>query len=178
MQIKSFSENHEEIKIISGKNFSDSRGTFKKTIFGENLKNLMPNPSEVLSSTSRKNVIRGLHFQNPPHEVSKFITCIHGEINDVFLDIRKTSKEYGKHGSIKLKGNDNLAIFIPEGYAHGFSVLSEYAVVVYLQSKDFDEQYDESINPLSLEIDWMVENPIISEKDLRAVGFAEFDSLF
>ena len=177
MQIKSFSENHEEIKIISGKNFSDSRGTFKKTIFGENLKNLMPNPSEVLSSTSRKNVIRGLHFQNPPHEVSKFITCLHGEINDVFLDIRKTSKEYGKHGSIKLEGNDNLALFIPEGYAHGFSVLSEYAVVVYLQSEDFDEQYDESINPLSLEIDWMVENPIISEKDLSAVGFADFDSL-
>ena len=178
MQIKSFSENHEEIKIISGKNFSDSRGTFKKTIFGENLKNLMPNPSEVLSSTSRKNVIRGLHFQNPPHEVSKFIACLHGEINDVFLVIRKTSKEYGKHGSIKLEGNDNLALFIPEGYAHGFSVLSEYAVVVYLQSKDFDEQYDESINPLSLEIDWMVENPIISEKDLSAVGFAKFDSLF
>ena len=156
MQIKSFSENHEEIKIISGKNFSDSRGTFKKTIFGENLKNLMPNPSEVLSSTSKKNVIRGLHF----------------------LDIRKTSKEYGKYGSIKLKGNDNLALFIPEGYAHGFSVLSEYAVVVYLQSKDFDEQYDESINPLSLEIDWMVENPIISEKDLSAVNFANFESLF
>tara|TARA_Y100001958_G_C20976162_1_gene369167 strand:+ start:171 stop:707 length:537 start_codon:yes stop_codon:yes gene_type:complete len=178
MQIKSFSNNHEEIKIISGKYLSDSRGTFKKTIFGENLKNLMPNPSEVLSSTSKKNVIRGLHFQNPPHEVSKFITCLHGEINDVFLDIRKTSERYGEHGSIKLNGDDNLAVFIPEGYAHGFSVLSEYAVVVYLQSKDFDEKHDESINPLSLDIDWMVENPIISEKDLGAVNFVDFDSLF
>ena len=178
MRIKKYSDKHSEVFVVSGKNIKDSRGTFKKTIYGENLKNLMPNPSEVLTSTSKKNVVRGLHFQNPPHQVSKFITCIYGEIYDVFLNIKKHSKGYGSFGHQNLSGDDDTALFIPEGYAHGFSVISDVAVVVYLQSDDFNEECDASINPLSLNIDWQVQNPIISKKDENAIEFKDFKSEF
>ena len=99
MTISPFSKLHNEVKIVHGKNIKDSRGNFKKTIFGSDLKSLMPEPSEVLNSVSHKNVVRGLHFQNPPNEVDKFITCLYGEINDVFLNIYlflKSSESFSK----------------------------------------------------------------------------------
>jgi len=178
MTIHTFSKEFNEVKIVKGKNFQDDRGIFKKTIYGDSLKTLMPTPSEVLNSTSKKNVIRGLHYQNPPHQVSKFITCIHGEILDVFLNIKKESPYYGYYDSIKLHEDDDIALFIPEGYAHGFSVISNIAVVSYLQSGDYNEKSDMAINPLSINVDWKVKNPVISEKDLNAVNFKNLDSEF
>ena len=115
MTINAFSKEFNDVKLIKGKNIKDARGIFKKTIYGDNLKNLMPNPCEQLNSTSKKNVIRGLHYQRPPFQVSKFITCIHGEIIDVFLNIKKDSPYYGFYDSVKLSEDDDLAIFIPKG---------------------------------------------------------------
>ena len=178
MTISPFSKLHNEVKIVHGKNIKDSRGNFKKTIFGSDLKSLMPEPSEVLNSVSHKNVVRGLHFQNPPNEVDKFITCLYGEINDVFLNIKRNSSNYGSHDSIILNQDDEIALFIPKGYAHGFSVLSEIAVVTYLQSGDFNEISDSAINPMSLDINWKVDEPIISDKDRTAIEFTSFESKF
>ena len=178
MTINSFSNELNEVKIVKGKNVKDTRGVFKKTIYGDGLKTLMPSPSELLNSTSKKNVIRGLHYQNPPHQVSKFITCVHGEILDVFLNIKKDSPYYGCYESIKLSEDDDIALFIPEGYAHGFSVISNIAIVSYLQSGDYNEKSDMAINPLSINVDWKVKNPLISEKDLNAVNFKNLESEF
>ena len=178
MTINAFSKEFNDVKLIKGKNIKDARGIFKKTIYGDNLKNLMPNPCEQLNSTSKKNVIRGLHYQRPPFQVSKFITCIHGEIIDVFLNIKKDSPYYGFYDSVKLSEDDDLAIFIPEGYAHGFSVTSDIAVVSYLQSGDYNENYDMAINPFSINVDWKIKNPIVSEKDLNAVKFKNLKSEF
>jgi len=178
MKLEKYSEEFKDILISNGVNFKDKRGVFKKTIFGDELVRLMGSVHELITVKSNKNVIRGLHFQQPPHPVSKFITCIFGEIQDVFVDIRKSSTSYGKHGFIKLRENDSCGVFIPEGFAHGYSVLSDVAIVAYLQSDNYYEELDESINPLSLNINWKVKNPTISKKDKSAKNFNEFESSF
>ena len=178
MKTKIFSPKFNDVIISEGVIFNDERGLFKKTIYGKKVEEMMGNVSELLCVRSNKNVIRGLHFQNPPTAVSKFITCIEGKILDVFLDIRKNSNNYGSFGSIVLEDRDKKGLFVPEGFAHGYSVLSDYATVVYLQSGDYSPEHDDSINPLSLDIDWKVEEPILSEKDRSAFKFKEFKSKF
>ena len=178
MKTKIFSPEFNEVIISEGINFNDERGQFKKTIYGKKVVQMMGNISELLCVKSNKNVIRGLHFQNPPAEISKFITCIDGKILDVFLDIRKNSNTYGNFGSVVLEGTDNRGLFVPKGFAHGYSVLSDYATVVYLQSGDYSSEHDDSINPLSIDIDWRVEEPILSEKDQSSVKFKEYKSNF
>ena len=77
-----------------------------------------------------------------------------------------------------MEGTDNRGLFVPKGFAHGYSVLSDYATVVYLQSGDYSSEHDDSINPLSIDIDWRVEEPILSEKDQSSVKFKEYKSNF
>ena len=178
MEVKDFSEKFKEIKLIHGLNFEDERGSLKKTMFGDELQNLISPIKEVLCSTSKKSVIRGLHFQNPPFAVKKLITCVKGTVMDVFLDLRSESDTYGEFESIKLKEDDSLALLIPEGFAHGYSTLSNEAILIYLQSGNYNYKYDESINPLSLGIDWQVDNPIISKKDKASENFKRFKSKF
>lgn len=173
MKVENFSNKLPDVKICSGINFSDERGTLKKTIYGDKINSLIPEIKEVICTTSKKNVIRGLHYQQTPFEIKKFITCIQGEILDVFVDIRKESPTYGVYGVKKLNQNDSLSILIPEGFAHGYSTLSESSVVVYLQSGNFNSRFDRAINPLSLNIDWQIEHPKVSEKDLSAIKFEE-----
>lgn len=174
MKVTNFSETFPEIKICSGVFFSDNRGNFKKAIHGEQFSRIMPEVKELLCTTSSKDVVRGLHFQKEPHSISKFLTCVQGEILDVFVDIRKDSKTYGMHGSKILKQGDSESIFIPKGFAHGYSTLSDVSVVVYLQSGDYIPEFDTSINPLSIDIDWKVKSPIISEKDSNAISFENY----
>ena len=178
MELNKFSETFPDVLISSGVNFNDERGMFKKTIYGEEIKSLMGEVRELLCVSSKQKVIRGLHFQNPPNQVSKFVTCIQGEIFYVFLDIRKNSNTYGKHHGILLNENDKNAIFIPQGFAHGYSVLSKSATVIYLQSGDYNPDFDCSINPLSIDINWHIQNPIISDKDRNSINFKEFKSKF
>ena len=178
MEVKNFSEKFKDIKLIHGINFQDERGSLKKTMFGDELQNLISPIKEVLCSTSKKNVIRGLHFQNPPFAVKKLITCVKGTVLDVFLDLRLESNTYGEFESIELKEEDSLALLIPEGFAHGYSTLSNEAILIYLQSGNFNYKYDESVNPLGLGIDWKVENPVISNKDKTSEEFKKFKSKF
>ena len=174
MKLSNFSEQFTEIKVAEGVYFEDSRGSLKKTMFGNELNDLMGSIKEVICSTSNRDVVRGLHFQTNPSQISKFITCVNGKIIDVFLDIRKESKTFGIHGFLELEESDNKAIFIPKGFAHGYSVISNVATVVYLQSGNYDPISDFSINPLSLNIDWGTDNPVISKKDLDAISFNEY----
>tara|TARA_Y100000992_G_C21253781_1_gene487367 strand:- start:1036 stop:1560 length:525 start_codon:yes stop_codon:yes gene_type:complete len=174
MKVKSFSDEFPEVKLCSGVYFSDERGSLKKAIHGNEIHELIPDIKEVLCTSSNKNVVRGMHYQEKPFEIKKFITCIKGEILDVFIDIRKDSKTFGKHGEKILNEEDSLSLLIPEGFAHGFSTLSESSVVVYLQSGDFNPEFDKSINPLSLEIDWKVNDPVVSEKDRTAIKLQDF----
>jgi len=173
MKINNFSQELIDVKITNGVFFEDERGSLKKSIHTNKINELMGSVSEVLCTRSYQNVIRGLHYQKKPTEISKFLTCVQGKILDVFVDIRKETKHYGKFGSQILTENDNKAIFIPKGFAHGFSTLSKSSTVVYLQSGDYDPITDAAINPLSLNIDWMVNNPIVSSKDFNAIKFED-----
>jgi len=173
MKVENYSAELSDIKICSGVYFSDERGSLKKAIHGDEIATLMPNIREVLCTTSQKNVVRGLHYQEDPYQIKKFITCVKGEILDIFVDIRKDSKTYGKHGAQRLTESDSLSVLIPEGFAHGFATLSKSSIVVYLQSENFNPEFDRSINPLSLDIDWRVDDPIISKKDVEAIKFID-----
>jgi len=171
MKVNNFSNELSDVKITNGVFFEDERGSLKKSMHTQKIIDLMGSVSEVLCTRSYQNVIRGLHYQKKPSEISKFLTCVQGKILDVFVDVRKESKTFGKFGSKILTEDDNAAIFIPKGFAHGFSTLSESSTVVYLQSGDYDPNTDAAINPLSLDIDWMVNNPIVSSKDINAIKF-------
>lgn len=174
MNIKPVSNIFADVKIVKGKYFVDNRGSLKKTLHGEELTALMPNIREVLCTTSVKNTVRGMHFQDSPYEISKFITCIKGEILDVFIDIRKESDTFGKYSMINLSEQDDLAVFIPEGFAHGYSTKSDLSTVVYLQSGDYTPSHDRSIQPESFGVDWEVESVLLSEKDSTAISLEDY----
>ena len=176
MEFHKTSHVFDEVKIYKGKIFEDNRGFFSKPFYGELISKEFSHSYEVLISKSKKNVIRGLHFQTPPHSVSKIVYCVDGSIKDVFIDLRKGSSTYGMFDHVYLDSVEPLSVFIPEGFGHGFSVLSDTATVLYLQSGEFNEESDSGIYYDSAGIDWEIQNPIISEKDSQLIKLNNFES--
>ncbi len=174
MKIENFSKSFSDVKVCYGNRFSDDRGFLNKNFFGDEFKFLMPSIDEVFYSSSKKNVIRGMHLQKKPNELKKLIYCIEGEVLDVFIDVRHNSSTFGELGSIKLKENDNLSIFLPEGFAHGYLTLSKNSKVLYLQSGIYSANHEITINPLSIKFDWPISKPILSKKDMNSIKFEEF----
>jgi len=120
-----------------------------------------------LTSYSKKNVLRGLHFQHPPHEQTKLVRCSSGKIFDVVADYNIQSPTFGQHISVTLKGEDQTSLYIPDSYAHGFCVLSEDAVVEYKLGSAY---HQESVGGIrfddpAFDIPWPIIDPIISEQD-------------
>jgi len=171
-----------EVILIEPKIFSDERGiffeNFKVSNFTDNgidTKFLQDNFSQ-----STKNVIRGLHFQIPPKAQAKFVSVLRGEILDVAVDIRKNSSTYGKWTSQILSENNHKSLYVPEGFAHGFCVLSEKASVHYKVSQEFSSEHERGINwcDSDLKIPWSIEKPIISKKDSVLPFLKNIDSYF
>lgn len=133
-------------------------------------------------SMSSYGVMRGLHFQRPPFTQRKLVRCVRGAVLDVAVDIRKGSPTYGQHVAIELTEENHLQFFVPQGFAHGFSVLSETAVFQYKCDNFYAPQADDGISILdeSLGIDWKIPKykAILSEKDMRHVLLKDFDSPF
>ncbi len=154
--------------IIKTTKHTDPRGIFIKIYDKEQFlkNNLKFNLGEHFYSFSKKNTIRGLHYQNKPHEQEKIVYVTKGKILDIFLDIRKNSKTYGKWGRTILSESNNRAIFIPKGFAHGFQALED-SIVEYLCSSEFSPKCYAGIrwNDKNLNIKWIFKNPIISKKD-------------
>jgi dTDP-4-dehydrorhamnose 3,5-epimerase len=125
-------------------------------------------------SMSVKNVIRGLHFQVKPHAQSKLVRCIRGEIYDVAVDLRRRSKTFGKWLGVKLSSENKRMFYIPFGFAHGFSTISEEAEVAYKVDELYSREDERGIvfDDPQLAIDWKVERPIVSSKDR---GLPKFD---
>lgn len=141
----------------------DRRGFFKEIYKNKILKkNLI---FDCLSH-SKKNTIRGLHFQRKNSQ-GKLITVVQGEILDVVVDLRKKSKTFGEYFSIKIKQNSNFSIFIPEGFAHGFACLSKTCTLYYRCTNYRHKQSETTLkwNDPKLNINWIVKKPILSEKD-------------
>ena len=172
----------EDLLIIEPQLFKDDRGFFYESYNKNNLdKNINIVFVQDNESKSFKGVIRGLHFQAPPFEQSKLVRCISGNILDVAVDLRTNSKTYGKSFSIELSSENNKQLFVPKGFAHGFQVLSETAIVNYKVDNFYNSKSDSGIiwNDKDLSIDWNLDlKPILSKKDLKLIPFKELKSPF
>ena len=155
--------------IFTGKRFDDKRG-FLREIFKEKILN--KKLKFTIVSSSKKNVLRGLHYQNNKPQ-DKFITVIKGRILDVVVDIRKNSKTYGKHFKIELSEFNSKILFVPKGFAHGFLGLEKENIVVYSLSEYRNKYGEKSLlwNDEKLKIKWGIKKPIISSKDKNAELF-------
>jgi len=158
----------EGLKIIHLNKFTDNRGSFLKvfnqTFFEEN--GLATDFKESYFSVSGKNVIRGMHFQTKPFEHTKLVYLNHGKILDIVLDIRKKSNTFGKYLSIEIISEKPILVYIPIGCAHGFLSLEDNTMVTYLQTTVYNKDCDKGIKFNSFGMDWGIENPILSARDL------------
>ena len=170
--------------IIKPAIYYDSRGYFFESFNQTVLKNagIMFNPVQDNESKSSKGVIRGLHYQLLPFGQTKLIRVVEGKIFDVALDIRKDSVTYGKWFGTELDSEIKDQFLIPKGFAHGFSVLSEIAVIQYKCDNVYNPQYERGIalNDPALDINWKLgsEVPVISEKDLKHPFMKDADTNF
>jgi dTDP-4-dehydrorhamnose 3,5-epimerase len=133
-------------------------------------------------SFSQKNSLRGLHYQNPDFAQTKLLRVLQGEIIDVAVDLRKNSETFGKHFAVKLTDENKKQLLIPQGFAHGFSVLSETAVVMYKCDQYYNKESEGGIrfDDPTLNIDWGIDlkDAIVSQKDLVLPDFNNCNSKF
>ncbi len=164
--------------------FFDSRGYFLESYNKLKYSNneIIYEPVQDNESSSTKGVIRGLHYQDEPFAQAKLIRVIEGLIYDVALDIRRGSPTFGRWFGLIIDSEKKLQFLIPKGFAHGFSVLSERAIVLYKCDNNYSVAHERGINAKdpALGIDWMIENgnEIISPKDLKQPLFREISSNF
>jgi dTDP-4-dehydrorhamnose 3,5-epimerase len=172
----------DDLLIIEPQLFKDDRGFFYESYNKNNLDKVI-NIVFVQDneSKSHKGVVRGLHFQRPPFEQTKLVRCVSGKILDVAVDLRTNSKTYGKSFSIELSSENNKQLFVPKGFAHGFQILSEEAIVNYKVDNFYNPKSDSGIiwNDKDLSIDWNLDlKPILSIKDLTFSSFQDLKSPF
>jgi len=172
----------EGLLVIKPKVYQDERGYFFESWNRELFKS---NGIDVdflqdNQSSSSLGVVRGLHFQNPPNTQGKLVRVISGSVLDVAVDLRKKSPTYGRHKSIILSGENKIMFWIPPGFAHGFSTLENNTIFSYKCSGIYDKKSEGSLlwNDPDLNIDWKIENPIVSEKDKKSERFINFKSRF
>lgn len=175
----------EGVVIIEPTLYTDSRGYFFESFNQQRFDELVGRHIRFIQdneSRSSRGVVRGLHFQRAPHAQSKLLRVVRGTILDVAVDIRRGSPTYGRHVAVELSESNHRQLFIPRGFAHGFSVLSDEAIVQYKCDNLYAPQSEGSIlwSDVSLAIDWLVEptTAIVSTKDAQASTLSEADGAF
>jgi len=164
--------------IIDLELLEDERGFFARTwdqkLFDQNGLNSNVAQSNI-SFNKRKGTIRGMHFQIPPYEEAKVVSCIQGKIFDVIIDLRSKSETFKKWFSIELSSQNKKMIYIPAGFAHGFQTLEDNTLVHYQMSQFFNQEFARGVrwDDKSFRIAWPLEKTIISEKDLSYQSFQE-----
>lgn len=170
--------------IIKPKVFGDARGYFFESFSQREFDAKVGELRFVQDneSCSRRGVMRGLHFQMPPFTQAKLVRCVRGAVLDVAVDIRRGSPTYGRHVAVELTEDNHRQFFVPKGFAHGFSVLSDVAVFQYKCDEFYHPEADAGISILdeSLGIDWRIplEEAVLSEKDTRHPLLSGFESPF
>ena len=170
--------------VIKPTVYSDERGYFMESFNQETYckAGISFLPVQDNESKSSRGVIRGLHYQLRPHDQAKLIRVIEGKIYDVSVDLRKDSPTYGKWFGLELDSESKTQLFIPRGLAHGFSVLSNIAIVLYKTDNLYNRSSERGIalDDPDLNIDWRTgtANPVISEKDMQNPLFKEADNNF
>ena len=172
--------NLEGVYIIEPNIFEDDRGVFIKSynesIFKEN--GIELEFKESFYSISKRDVIRGMHFQLFPHDYEKLVYVTDGAVIDIVLDIRKNSPTYSEYISVQLSGKNARQVYMPKGFAHGFAVISNSATVTYLQTATHSPEHDTGIRWDSFGMDWNIKTPILSQRDRAFPKLEEFDSPF
>tara|TARA_B000000565_G_scaffold134556_1_gene101799 strand:- start:191 stop:733 length:543 start_codon:yes stop_codon:yes gene_type:complete len=162
--------------------YEDDRGYFfeswNKKIFKEFGLNYDFNQDN--QSLSKYGVLRGLHFQNPPYAQGKLVRVVKGKVLDVVVDIRSDSSTYGSHYKIELSETNKLIFWIPPGFAHGFITLENDTIFSYKCTSVYNKQSEQALlwSDKTLNIDWQIKKPIVSQKDQNAIKFLSFKSKF
>jgi len=158
----------------------DARGSFVKTFRATTFLELGLEASftESFYSVSMQGVLRGMHFQLPPADGAKLVSCLQGEVLDVALDLRVGSPAYGKAASFRLTAGRASSVYIPRGVAHGFYTAQGPAILVYSVSSEYDPALDSGIRWDSFSMQWPAGNPLLSDRDGNFVGLSEFHSPF
>lgn len=174
--------NIDGLLIIKPDVFGDDRGYFFETYSNRKYAEYGIEEDFVQDNISKslKGTIRGLHYQVGDKTQGKLCHVIRGKVLDVAVDIRFDSPTFGQYFSIELTGEDKTQLWIPPGFAHGFSVLSDEVLFVYKCTNYYSKPDERAIlyNDPQLNIDWKVENPIVSEKDIKAKLFKEIQADF
>ena len=158
----------------------DDRGVFVKS-FHETLfasQGIHFTTREEFYSTSKKDVLRGMHFQKPPHDHAKLVTCLRGRIQDVLLDLRKNQPTFGHSWAVELSEQNHQVLYIPAGLAHGFIALDGEALVHYKTTSVHNPENDVGILWDSFDFTWPVKHPILSKRDLSFPRWRETESPF
>jgi len=173
-----------DVYIIEPLVYGDNRGYFFETFNKNKFEDVIGEVSFVQDNESKssRGVLRGLHYQKPPFSQAKLVRCIQGRVMDVALDIRKGSPTYGMHVAVELTGENKRQLFVPRGFAHGFSVLSDNAVFAYKVDNWYAPEYDSGIryDDQKLNINWGLneEDIKLSTKDKDLESFKDLDSPF
>jgi len=172
----------EGLLIIKPNIFGDNRGSFFESWSKEAYQNIGLDMDFVQDnqSLSQKGVLRGLHFQNPPYAQGKLVRVIKGLVIDVAVDIRQNSPTYGKHFAVELSEENKTIFWIPPGFAHGFIALEDDTIFAYKCTEVYNKESEGALvwNDIDLNIDWGVETPLVSEKDMVTGSFKDFKSQF
>lgn len=168
------------VYVIAAKPLLDERGVFVKVLHAETFSkaNLRSDFVESYYSVSKKGVIRGMHFQSPPHAHVKLVYVSRGKIMDVILDIRKDSPTYGQHVVVELSDENRNMVYAPIGCAHGFLALEDDTCVTYLQTSAYAPTSDSGVRADSFGCAWGVAEPIQSQRDKAFPTFAELNTPF
>ena len=158
----------------------DSRGAFVK-VFNSNIFNeysLNTSWNEDYFSTSKKNVIRGMHFQEKPHDQYKLVSCLRGQILDVILDLRESSPMYKKNISLSISSKKPELIYLPPGLAHGFMAIKDDTLTYYKTSSLYSAKHDNGIHWNSIGFDWPTSAPILSDRDNTFISLSDYSGEF
>lgn len=172
----------EGVLIIQPQIFEDDRGYFFEA-FNAAKYQALGLPTEFVQdneSKSKKNVLRGLHFQKPPYAQGKLIRVIKGSVLDVAVDIRKNSPTYGKWTSTLLSEENKTVFWVPAGFAHGFVTLADENIVLYKCTAPYHKESEGAIrwNDPTIHVNWNISNPVLSPKDTISPFFKDFVSPF
>lgn len=173
----------EDVLILEPKVFGDHRGWFIETYSKEKFKELGIDIDFIQdnhSLSAQKGTLRGLHFQLEPKAQTKLVRCTKGEIFDVAVDLREESPTYKKWIGVKLSDDNKKQLLVPKGFAHGFLTLTDDVEVQYKVDEYYSKENDRSIrfDDPEIGVDWGIENPILSEKDINAPFLKDSDTNF
>lgn len=172
-----------DVLILEPKVFGDDRGFFFESFNQKLFEDAVGYPVNFVQdnhSKSTKGVLRGLHYQLPPHAQGKLVRCVAGEVFDVAVDIRKSSPTFGQWVGVHLSGENKRQLWIPEGFAHGFLTLSETAEFLYKTTNYYAPESDSGLlwSDKSISINWPFFDVILSDKDKRQPFLKDVLSVF